>query len=494
MALPPSTGSNNNSLQHTKPLKIGTKQTSRYPWQLTCSQEEMRFQYKNIDIVDCTICDTEVAWQLAQLLLPRASVFFDMGANLGYTGAKMFGLWSPGHGLNRQTLMKYIKEDNRTGSNSKVEISTVCADGANPDTPLLCPGLYRQYYGNPGNAPPCSYRNEIKVYSFDGEIGHTRNTRALIDLHFPYLSTNSSVNKYESPSYISRRRSDKKNPNHDNGGGSRDFRRARWEYINAAIIGDREMHNKLGYFQQLGHEGSRFDGFKAPHPLSHYANQTIPVPVMTIDGFCEDRGIDVVDVLKLDIEGNELAALMKGANYTLTHRDVKFLTYECLGHCGEGEKLGLINYLDNLGFLCYMNGRNELMARITGCWNNTYASLDDPNLFAPSQQRPPRDRLAGNVYCGHRTRSPQLIAAMEAVSLHTYYGGRRGDIYEGALLGRPAWADGPSQQVMLGHPLKMEQWSQGTGRNGTTGKRMRRPQPLSIGNNPSNSPSTGRTS
>jgi FkbM family methyltransferase len=44
-----------------------------------------------------------------------------------------------------------------------------------------------------------------------------------------------------------------------------------------------------------------------------------PTPVVTLDGFCADRGVDHVDFIRMDIEGAELMAL-KGA-LTILDRD-----------------------------------------------------------------------------------------------------------------------------------------------------------------------------
>ena len=66
-----------------------------------CSEEEITFQFENYDLVDSHICDSEYAWLQAQNAIRDASVFIDVGGNVGYTSARMFGMWSPGHGYNR---------------------------------------------------------------------------------------------------------------------------------------------------------------------------------------------------------------------------------------------------------------------------------------------------------------------------------------------------------------------------------------------------------
>ena len=112
------------------------------PSSYVCTDEEMLFQYQNYELVDSHICDSDHPWRLAQMFFPSASVFIDVGANVGYTAAKLFGLWSPGTGLNRKELLRLIKIDALSTDHRRNEkthtINTVCGDGEHDDKPLLC--------------------------------------------------------------------------------------------------------------------------------------------------------------------------------------------------------------------------------------------------------------------------------------------------------------------------------------------------------------------
>ena len=55
--------------------------------------------------------------------------------------------------------------------------------------------------------------------------------------------------------------------------------------------------------------------------------QTIEVPGVTLDGFCERNGITALDILKLDIQGGELLAL-KGAEQLLNSHRVSVIYTE----------------------------------------------------------------------------------------------------------------------------------------------------------------------
>ena len=54
-----------------------------------------------------------------------------------------------------------------------------------------------------------------------------------------------------------------------------------------------------------------------------------PVRLVTLDGFCADRGIDAIDILKMDIQGGELRAL-QGARGLLARGAVRLIAMEVL--------------------------------------------------------------------------------------------------------------------------------------------------------------------
>lgn len=91
-----------------------------------CSVEQRLFQYENHDLVKPAICDVDSPWHLTQLALPDASVFIDIGSNRGFTGARIFGLWSPGNGLNRKNLRELAEVYDK---NNKQQ-DTVCSEAS----------------------------------------------------------------------------------------------------------------------------------------------------------------------------------------------------------------------------------------------------------------------------------------------------------------------------------------------------------------------------
>jgi hypothetical protein len=148
--------------------------------------------------------------RLAQLVFPDASVFFDIGANRGYFTAKIFNLWSPGHGLNGKTLSNAIKADfyNKITTN-KDNVIGVCEDTFTFQ-PMVCVGRSSITTAFGPMAHECQFRRAIKVISFDGQESHVHDQRKTIYKHFPYLHPNYKgifsisvldINKYQYNSY-----------------------------------------------------------------------------------------------------------------------------------------------------------------------------------------------------------------------------------------------------------------------------------------------------
>ncbi len=79
------------------------------------------------------------------------------------------------------------------------------------------------------------------------------------------------------------------------------------------------------------------------------------VPATTIDDYCRANGIERVDVLKLDIQGGELAAL-RGANRMLTEGRISLIYTEVLVGAiyeGQAEAGEIISALAHHGFQIY---------------------------------------------------------------------------------------------------------------------------------------------
>ena len=84
------------------------------------------------------------------------------------------------------------------------------------------------------------------------------------------------------------------------------------------------------------------------------------VTLTTLDRFCDDEGIDHIDLLKLDVEGHELKVLKGGANM-LTSGRVDFIQFE-FGppHLESGTRFRDMFYLLNEDYVIHRVLRNGL--------------------------------------------------------------------------------------------------------------------------------------
>lgn len=106
----------------------------------------------------------------------------------------------------------------------------------------------------------------------------------------------------------------------------------------------RQFKNIKRYNFGLGHENGAvpFYGNEPGSGLASVFNRRLDyrnrafhkmedVQIVTLDSFCEEKGIDRIHFLKLDVEGNELNVL-KGAENMLERRNIDFIQFE-FGGC-----------------------------------------------------------------------------------------------------------------------------------------------------------------
>jgi FkbM family methyltransferase len=99
----------------------------------------------------------------------------------------------------------------------------------------------------------------------------------------------------------------------------------------------------------------------------------VQVDVITIDKLVEDRNLDHVDVLTIDTEGHDPAAL-QGARKTLREKGVGLLVFEVhqdiLGTPWSHTTLfSVVEELASLHFDCYWARVDGHLKRLTDCWN-----------------------------------------------------------------------------------------------------------------------------
>ncbi len=102
--------------------------------------------------------------------------------------------------------------------------------------------------------------------------------------------------------------------------------------------------------------------------LAHMARRytQISIPVVTIQSFCQENGIDAIGILKLDIEGFELKAL-EGCRKLLESQQIDFLFIEVSlvpSYRGQPLMEDVMAYVRVLGYVPYnFYGINETIFR-----------------------------------------------------------------------------------------------------------------------------------
>jgi len=86
---------------------------------------------------------------------------------------------------------------------------------------------------------------------------------------------------------------------------------------------------KMKLFDRADEEGSSHASLSSEvFSEVHYVGTTsATVDVVTLDGFCAQKGIETIDFLKIDVEGYEINVL-RGANTMLSERNIRVIQFE----------------------------------------------------------------------------------------------------------------------------------------------------------------------
>ena len=131
-------------------------------------------------------------------------------------------------------------------------------------------------------------------------------------------------------------------------------------------------------------------------PASHLED----VPMITMDELAHERGIDSVDMLAIDTEGNDMRVVLGGLGLLPKVRYLEF-EYHKENHWAFSSLEDLLDLLDKYGFTCFWAANSGGLWRLTGCWHDSYYPK----------------RFWSNVACASRDQAPELLLAMEAVQM-----------------------------------------------------------------------------
>ncbi len=124
--------------------------------------------------------------------------------------------------------------------------------------------------------------------------------------------------------------------------------------------------------------------------------QTIQVPLETIDHFCEQRGIEKIDYLKIDTEGAELRVL-QGAERMLREHKITALQFE-YGEAYYDANTTLkqtVQLLSHAGFVVFRISPYGL--ELISPWKDSVEDYNYSNFFAILHSEAPKCKILDNL-------------------------------------------------------------------------------------------------
>jgi len=317
-----------------------------------CGVKDQSYQEIISTKIQMDIC-SEIEWyKVVQLTWPEARVFIDVGANKGYLGSLFVGLWGGGGlGLSPLKLFTY-STDKGTWKKSR-NPAGYCRDGYNDAIALYCPGDKR----DAATGQCLETLHDIKVASVDGSSYLTQVMNNIIQNAFPKVHDG----KY-------------------------------WTYYNYAMS---DVPAGKAYFTRQTNDTV---GYEGGHISNKGSGDLEEVDMTTVDYLASQvLGLDRIDVLKIDAEGNDNKVIYGASKYIRS--SVGLLTFEC----GKGTQFSyaMIVEMDSIGFSCYSTSRAGLFKLNGQCMSKSFID---------------KKWDKGNVFCASRVRAPLVTLALDALS------------------------------------------------------------------------------
>jgi len=370
----------------------------------TCNSQQAQFQASRFAIAKVRGCppSDDIWMRLVHLVMPRASVFVDIGSNKGYTAARFYSLWNPELGL---TAPKWYKTMQQVSRDPEISSCGQCND-CREDTEAfasvgarMC-GPESAHTTNPNakrtlqqaGQVSCNHRQDkytpIRVYSFDGNnvlVNAVKNgikTLAGNDAKLKEGTSNNFLPEYlpGNPGYLLEKY---------------------WSVEQQAFSDVYEPGKTLTFIEsaEVGHiADDRNDKTKG---------RRVTVPVLTVDQLMIREGLDYIDFLKIDTEGFDLMVI-EGAQKSLSQHKVGILLFELntvWPKMFKGSSTPLkqvITELGGKGYVCYLEGKN-LMLRFTFCWDDLLE----------------KNKAWSNIWCAssHSSSGHAVISVFDSYSL-----------------------------------------------------------------------------
>lgn len=356
----------------------------------TCSAQGALRQGKFASAAKVRGCppDDDAWLRLAQLLMPQAKVFFDIGSNKGFSAARFYELWVPELGLNSRGLHAAIKLTSKEKDLIECGACNDCMEAGVSLMPVMlrfcAPGadktqnqnLARQLLTAVGSM--CSERAQtfrpLRIYSFDGNPVMVDGVRKARD----YLADNDiGYSRLQDVSDISEERLPQTPKKH--------FLKDYWSLELAAFTGDDYVPGKtMEFILGIGEKGhlTGTSGEKAKD--GEFTNRA-QVPVLSIDALIAREKLDHVDLIKVDTEGYD-PTVLKGARETLKKHKVTLVIFEYNKLWRKEDTLGSVvkELFDAHDYACYLEGKNLLLKLTQNCWSHELEIRQWSNVWCAS--------------------------------------------------------------------------------------------------------------
>ena len=400
---------------------------------MQCSEDDASHQEAVMKTVSMDIC-SEIEWyKVAQLGLPSARTFIDIGANKGYLASLFISLWGGGGvDISPKKVFDYATELNLwKGSRNPAGF---CKDGHNHGIALYCSSK-RSKKG------VCMDKNmDIKVFSIDGSSTITEQMNGLISKKIIHIATSqlggtdestidvksdvipklydnstfSNVPRFTKASvadddtlpvkfkpstveYLTRDNESRNrklygtsNEANKNAKGNNTNIWGYWNYAMSDSVG-KATFTKQGKDEKVG---PGFGGGKINAKASNGYNVE-EVDMTTVDNLVEILGIGSLDILKIDAEGHD-NKVISGAMKVI-EKKVSMFVFEGYGWL-SGE---MISKFNDLGYSCYSSSKAGLFKLDSNCLADDVIS---------------KKKEKGNVFCASRIRAPMVTLSFDGLS------------------------------------------------------------------------------
>lgn len=352
-----------------------------------CTPEQAQAQGEFASIARVRGCpgEDDIWLRFAQLLMPDAKTFIDIGSNKGFTAARLFELWSPELGLEAHALHTALKKTSPT-SRELTECGA-CNDCRETGLGSFAPRLPR--YCSPQAATSsdanlqravaahalkrCQDRlstfEPISVYSFDGS---PQMIDGVIKARDYLAKGGDSVSKLKDVALVPEERL----PNRP----LERFLAKSWT-LQAAAFSSQYVPNQSMRFLVGSGETGHLLGDDEPVPTGF---TVALVPVLTVDEVVSQHQLEHVDVLKIDTEGHDPLVLLGASNLLATHRvTLVIFEYNKMWDASQ-HTLNKVVHDTMAGYACYLEGKNLLLKLTHGCWSRAMEMKKWSNVWCVS--------------------------------------------------------------------------------------------------------------